>query len=358
MTTFLGQLSEGRSNNFDFLRFFFASLVIFSHSYAILYGGTLHGYDPLVRLTSQIGFGGGAVDGFFLISGFLITASWLHCKGLLDYTMRRVLRIAPALVVVLLFCVFVIGPLATTQRSTYFHDPATYRYFLMMLTKNLHITDRLPGVFPHNPDGPRVDGSLWTIRVEVICYILVAVFGLVRCYSKPAVVVTLAVLTAIVRVINSLHPSLLGQFEGSSRLVLFFLIGMIFYLYRDRIPYSQRLFWLAVVLLVVTTMFHCLRYVLPLLSAYVVFFIAYCPRLRLQNFARRGDLSYGIYLYAAPIQQLLTEYYRPHLNAYSLTAAGFALTYLCALASWHFVEAPFMRLKRRSQDVATVKVAG
>lgn len=346
---FFSDFSEGRENNFDFLRFFFASLVIFAHSYAVLYNGSELGYDPFVRYSrSQIGLGGMAVNGFFLISGFLITRSWIYSKGTADYARKRALRILPALVVVLLLTVFVLGPIATNDRSGYFHNPATYRYLGFMLTTHLHATDQLPGVFQANPLPGRVNGSLWTIRCEAICYILVALLGLWGAYRRRVSVLVLA-LAAMVMVafMNSL-----GEFADSFRVSTYFLVGMAFYLYRDRIPYDRK--WLIGILslVAVSLYFHFLSIVSTITGAYLLFYFAFNPKIPLHHFARHGDLSYGIYLYAFPIEQLLVAFYRHSLNIYSLTAATFALAAACAALSWRFIERPALMLKGSSKKAA------
>ena len=239
----LGGLSEGRDNNFDFLRFLFALLVIFSHSFAVLYNGTWGAYDPLLHLTrGQLALGGGAVDGFFLISGFLITQSWARSRGAGDYARKRARRILPALAVVLAVTVFIIGPLATSlPLASYFRQPRTWAYFGMMGTRNLHRTDALPGVFTHNPLAGRVNGSLWTIRCEGLCYLLVAALGLRGGLGRRAAVLLAAVAALAVSAVGARHRAALGDWADSLRVLVYFLWGMAFYLYRDAIPRSRAL---------------------------------------------------------------------------------------------------------------------
>ena len=352
-----GQLDAGRDNNFDFLRFFFASLVIFSHSFAMLYDGTWYAYDPLLHLTrGQTAFGGGAVDGFFLISGFLITKSWERSRGIGDFVQKRVLRILPALVVVLLVTVFLLGPLATRlPLASYFQSHQTYRYFTFMGTVNLHLTDRLPGVFTHNPLSYRVNGSLWTIRLETICYILVAVLGLLRCYRRPVIVLLASVAAVAVTALHAGHPAAEGNWQGSIHVLIYFLWGMTFYLYRNTIPASWALLAACLAGLVASDLTNILPYTLPPLGAYVLFYIAYSPGLRLKSFAKHGDFSYGLYLYAFPIQQLLVSYFRPDLNAGTLALSAFVLAGGCAVLSWHGVEKRWLRRKATPSRILSTR---
>ena len=337
----------GRENAFDFLRFFLASLVILSHSFALLYSGW-SAYDPLLHWTrGQAALGGVAVDGFFLISGFLITKSWEHSQGVADYAKKRALRILPALVLVLLVTVFVFGPLATDLRpASYFHSPRTWAYFGMMGTKNLHLTDTLPGVFTHNPLANRVNGSLWTIRCEAICYILVAALGLLRVYRRPIALPLVSAAALAVMALNAHKLSTLGEWADSFRVLLYFLWGMTFYLCRDFIPFSRGWLMLSLGGILVSEVVDILPYTLPLLGAYALFYAAFRPAFGLQRFARRGDFSYGLYLYAFPVQQLLVTTFQHSLNAGALTLAAFLLALACAVLSWHLVEKPALHRKR------------
>lgn len=349
-------VSEGRDNNFDFLRFLFAALVIFSHSYGflpVLHGTLVDGEDPLGHVSrGQIAFGGFCVDCFFLLSGFLVTKSWMSSRSLGDFAKKRALRIFPGLGVVLVFCTFVIGPLCTTELASYFHQKLTYAYLFFMLRGSLHVADHLPGVFVHNPWPVRVNGSLWTIRYELICYALVATLGCLRVYRRPLIVLALGVL------LLSLNGGRLASLHSSQALADFlqtfsyFVLGMLMCLYRDRIPYSHLLLLVSVASLLAFDLIGELRLVLPVATAYTVFYVAFCKRLPLQKFARAGDFSYGLYLYAFPIQQTLVYFYGPHLSPVTLTLAAFPLTLALAVLSWNFVEKPCLKLKPGASRLA------
>lgn len=121
---------------------------------------------------------------------------------------------------------------------------------------------------------------------------------------------------------------------------------MTYYCYRSCIPASSKLFAVSLAVLVAASFkppwFEVL---LPVLGSYALFYIAFHPGIRLHNFARYGDFSYGLYLFAFPIQQLLVRYFGAELTPYRLFLTAFPLTLLCAAFSWHFVEKPCLRLK-------------
>jgi peptidoglycan/LPS O-acetylase OafA/YrhL len=347
-----GQLCEARRNNFDFLRFALATLVIVSHAKMTEVPDT---GDHQVRF---LGLGGRlAVNCFFAISGFLISNSWQHSRGLVDYTRKRFLRIYPGLVSALLFCVAVVGPLGGAELRTYFRDQQTYRFFAPLL---LQANQTLPGVFAGLPHAREVNGPVWTIRYEIACYVLLGLLGMVGLLRRRGAVLalflaSLAVFTAQVSrwpVPWCFHLPYFGILDHLLRLVAFFLAGVVFYFYRDSIPFSRA--WLAASLAVLALTYKVIPSVtVPVFGTYVLFYLAFSPLIRLHGFARYGDFSYGLYLYAWPVQQLLIQHFGARLamghglDRLALSVLTFGLTLPLAAASWYVVERPFLRLKSR-----------
>ena len=171
-------------NNLDFLRFIAASLVIISHSSALAGSGV----EPFYWLTKQQGtLGELCVGVFFIISGYLICASYIKTQNVFKYFYARALRIFPGLVIVLLVAVFIVGPCFTNLKlKDYFNNPATFTY---LRTVDLYqIQFSLPGVmFSSGKSGTSVNGSLWTLSYEFTCYIMVAILGLARVLKKELV---------------------------------------------------------------------------------------------------------------------------------------------------------------------------
>ena len=335
-------------NNFDFLRFFLAALVIFSHSFPLLYGSKE--WEPLYRATGhQVEAGAVAVDGFFVISGFLIAQSWVRGRGLWDFVKKRFLRIYPGFAVALLFCVLVVGPLAGVNLATYFRDPATYKFFWSpLLLWNVMLG--LPGAFEHNAFSGAVNGSLWTIPYELKCYAMVAVLGLLGLYRRrEAVLALFLVVFAFYNVEPYLHlrhfHALLDR-DYLPRLVTFYLAGMAAYFYRDKIPHSRWLLAISLFALAVSLRAG-LSLTLPLFGSYVLLYVAFSKGFRLGNFGRRGDISYGVYLYAFPVQQILVQQWHSHLTPLTLFLLALPCTCLLAVLSWRWVEQPFLKRKSR-----------
>ena len=357
----LGQVSEGRRNNLDFLRFALATLVVLAHSFG-LPGYAAH--EPITLLTrGQYNGGPLAVDFFFIISGFLVTASWMHSRNPGDYLKRRCLRIYPGFLVVTLLCAFVVGPLGADSIAAYWHQFHPPRFFFNIA----QLQFVLPPVFTHLKFAS-ANGSLWTIRNEFLCYLMVAAFGLIGLYRYRGAILALfaGMLAAYIwqqyghqglfagrelRVIGSIDmwPHYLAQY----------LAGMCFYLFRDRIPYSRSLLGLSLVVLAFSAFWlNTLQIVMPLFGAYALFYFAFNRAIPLQDFSRKGDFSYGIYLYAFPIQQLLLLYIAPRMAPPLLFLMAYPLTLGAAILSWYGVEQPFLRLKRtRSASAGEEKIA-
>jgi len=168
----LSDYTISRNNNFNLIRFIAAVLVLFSHSFALVLG--VADTEPLVVLVGMTA-GTIAVDVFFIASGFLITSSYVARNNLLTFFWARLLRIYPALIISVLFCVFVLGPLFTKNNlDDYLSDSQTYRYLVKNAILFFGVEYRLPGVFLDLPYAAIVNGSLWTLPYEVRLYVILA----------------------------------------------------------------------------------------------------------------------------------------------------------------------------------------
>jgi peptidoglycan/LPS O-acetylase OafA/YrhL len=332
----------------DVLRLAAATLVIVAHSYAL----TNHG-EPLQRFGGPE-FGDIAVAVFFAISGFLVTASWVSDPRLRSFVLRRALRILPGLWVVLLLSTVVIGLLVTDLApGSYLTSVGTWRYPLERAVVFSTRPD-LPGVFTTNPYGAAVNGSLWTLPVEVTAYGATLILGVSGLLARRRSLVLLAVLALFAVQETAMRgQTSLGVTSAGSVLHwlvhfgLFYAVGALLFLYRERIPLSFTAAAAALLLWLLSFDTEALTVVGQLALPYVVLVLGYRAPASVDRFMRRiGDLSYGTYIYAFPVQQTLIHY-DTEIGPVALIAATVPITYACAFLSWRFVEQPALRLRRR-----------
>lgn len=347
-------------NNFDLLRFFLAALVIYSHGF-VIYHGTNIDTEPLRIFTkNQYDFGGVAVSLFFVISGFLIVRSFVHSNNVYEYLLKRILRIVPGFVVAFLLSCTIAGYLSTVDAAHPYGNISFYfsRINIKRLLLELFTFDAPRGaaLFLNNPITNRVNSPLWTIQLEVVCYLLVPLFGLVQMVKKPALslvffLVSFAVLVLqelnYIGISNDMHRPFLLYAAELPRLLAAFFAGVTIYFYRSIVPRSNllALFFVGIIVLA-SWWLMVFRIVLPIAGAYLTFFIAFHPAIKCAGFAKRGDFSYGLYLYGWPIQQLLIHFFYKNLGPYSLFALALPLTLVAAWLSWNFVEFPFLQRKK------------
>lgn len=347
----LGELLNQRGNNFDFIRFAMACLVIFMHSFMFTHGSDSVDREPLAWLTrQQIYTGSLAVSSFFFISGLLVSKSWDSSKNVWDYLLKRMLRIYPGYVGVLLFAACIAGPLCAGNISDYFHDKSVFIY----VAKNLRLlgfyTDYLPGTFLKSVFPTHPNGSLWTIRPECICYLFVALLAIIRLQRNLIFLGICLVLAeySFYYLEIAKHRVVFPPFLDPTalpRYMPYFIVGMIFYRLRDVISLSNRLFCVAAIASLISIGLNVAVYTLPLLLGYMIVVLAFHPKIILHSYSKRGDYSYGMYLYGWPVQQIIMRYFGNSMDTLTLFISSLCMTYVCAAGSWHLIEKPFLKLK-------------
>ena len=342
----LEDVAVGRDNNLNLLRFIAASMVLFSHCYPL--SGHIK-EEPLAHSVGFTDFGTIGVVIFFGISGFLIAQSLTRSRSILWFIKSRALRLLPALVFSTAFCVFVIGPIATDlPQRTYWADARTWVYFFHTVVLDPQV--ELPGVFVDNALPRAINGSLWTIPLEVWCYGvlgLAAILGIVRrrWATSLAIVAVFLAFAYFETTIREHMPT--GDALNAPYLAATFLFGAWCFANRAFVPitFAMALVVIAVAVLVFQSSFA--RFAFFGGIAYLSLFLAYQPALHVAWFLKLGDYSYGIYVFAFPVQQFIVWWLKIS-NPLVLFALAFPATLLIAMVSWHFIEKPALNLKRSS----------
>ena len=326
----------GQRNNFNLMRLVAAWMVIYGHAHAVT---GIPGNDGIAWLTQLRGAGAVAVDMFFVISGFLIAAS-LERNSVRGYLISRGLRILPALVVCVALTTFVLGPLLTTA-ADYWRQPMTWNYLLVnasLLLSRFH----LPGVFEGHPLDV-VNGSLWTLPNEAKLYLLLMLAWLLGLLAPRRYTPLWALAMLAGYALAWRYWPLPDHIQKYAECTAFFITGTLLWVNRARVPLSG---W-AVIALVAA--FAALRETgwshLPYfcLLTYGTLWLGLCVRLPM---IRHTDLSYGLYLYGWPAQQLAWMLPAGKTIAGNIAIAT-VIALACAALSWVLVERPALRLKRR-----------
>lgn len=329
---------DHRTNNFNGLRLLFAVLVLFAHAFTL----AAPGEDPVLIATGgRISLARLAVNGFFVISGFLVWRSLLASASVWDYLRKRALRIFPALIVITLLCVAVLGPLVTTLSAHgYWADPATRAYALnplWMLRGGVRF--ELPGVFTDAPI-TAVNSSLWTIPYELFCYGFVLLrFPLRRAGRMPAVVLGalfIAVALAGLHPWSGSLPHTSFAYDTLTDVLPFFLGGaFIAQLNGERYLTNWMLPAALTALLMADLLWLTQGRLEHMLLPPLVIGLAYLP-VRWSLPTQFGDISYGLYLAGWPAQQLL--FHSAGVSGWALFGCSLVAAVIYGLLSWHLLE--------------------
>jgi peptidoglycan/LPS O-acetylase OafA/YrhL len=359
--------SDLSSNSFDLIRLCLAVLVVFSHCFVIATGKLIDTEPGMIFTRNQTDIGGIAVDFFFVISGFLISNSFKFSKSFTSYLKKRILRICPAFYVAFLISILIVGPLGTISRSHIFGTWSEYyanlnlKDFLVDL-----ITFQSPHIqksFSYTPLANMVNESLWTIEYEFLCYLIIPVMAVCGAYRKKWINVCFFLTSYIILALQDFNAELINHIKVPSlstklvdpiylpRFFVYFSAGIIFYIYRNLIV-RNRFFAISSFIILISSCFliKSINLTLPIFGSYLLFYCAYHPNIRFPNFSKNGDFSYGIYLYAWPIQQLAMLFLSKYLSPLSLFCIAIPIAFFAAFLSWNYIEKPFLKLKYKDVE--------
>lgn len=331
---------DRRENNFDALRLVAALSVILSHAFFIAQG--VEKNDPLNRLTgnqSMLGLAGVFV--FFAVSGFLVTQSFEQTRSPLRYLIKRALRIFPALIVCLILTAFVLGPIVTTlPLGEYLKRPEPWRYVFYNSFFDIRVHE-LPGVvFVNNQTGAEVNGSLWSLGCEFDMYLMVLVLGVLRLIRLPVCLALLALGMACIA-----FPDALGFLGVWGWTLSFFAAGMVLYKLRDTRIFDGRVALLALAGLALSIPLRQFILLFPLFGCYLALYLALNPKLPIIPATKFGDLSYGLYIFGWPSEELVIWLMHGQATWWQEFLLSTLLAGSLAFLSWHLVEKRALRLK-------------
>ncbi|MCA7902846.1 acyltransferase [Burkholderia cepacia] len=337
-------LLQRGQNNLDLIRLLAAIGVMFGHSFYIQPAQGRH--EPIARLIGIEYSGSLAVYTFFLISGMLVTNSFIRQQSTFRFAAHRIARVFPGLIVCVFISAYALYPMFSNLTvSEVIASKDSAQYFARGITFYPDILYTLPHIFENAPLKNSVNGSLWTIPVELKCYLIVLLagcIGLLR--SKFSSTVFIATCGAFLgwMIFNGSPYSFLHDYvtkapDYSFYPVVFFLIGMLLYSMRETITIDGRL---GIALIALYALFaHSMVGSVLFYVAFVYGVLCIAADTRISALRPKSDYSYGVYLWAFPIQQIFASLYPKMDNLLGLMLS-IPVTLVMAALSWHLIERP------------------
>jgi len=322
------------NNNLDLVRIILATMVVWSHAFQMNFGGFEQ--EPMFKFLKVSSPGTLAVSAFFFVSGLLVTNSLIKKKSISKFYISRFFRLFPALAILLLITVFVIGPIISTLPITeYFSNPQTWKYLFNNLYLNVNY--QIPGCFQNNIWPVDVNSSLWSLPFEVGCYIfLLAVFTIISGHKKIANIVLISI------IFISIIPNqmLLIFFERSYILglqpIACFAFGAFLAINQDDIKVDFKMMLGFTLLLLIFWRFTTIIQILFPFAISILLLLFSTDKFVLK-LKPKYDISYGLYIWNALIIQLIV-YYFGNMNVYILFLIAFIITSIVSLGSFILIE--------------------
>jgi peptidoglycan/LPS O-acetylase OafA/YrhL len=359
MKTLSETLKRG-NNNFDLIRLVASLAVMLGHSYGVQSGQM----ESMLMFTHRESFGSLAVYGFFMISGMLVSASFASQPTVSRFIALRALRIWPGAMVCAAFIGLVVGPLlSSVSLAAYFSSPQTLHWLIHNISLVGRVGGPLPGLFDANHLKNLVNATVWTLPVELKCYVIVLLAGLLGVIGSKRLTLFLVLTAGVIFAMFANHPPkyfslgdfFLLQFAYSFYPVPFFLLGMLLYAFRDHV----RLCWVPALLLTLAYVFSRFSFISAILLypafAYGLLWLASADFLK--KIQPKHDYSYGVYLYGFVVQQVVASI-SPSLNNYLAFFISVPVTVVLAALSWHLVERPSLSNFRRFSAARAQSVSG
>lgn len=332
-------------NNLNFIRLVVAILVIYSHAFPLSKGG----HDILYSLGWS--FGSFSVSVFFFLSGLLVTNSFENSKNIFEYIFSRFIRIMPAYIVVILISAFILGPLFTSlEIKEYFSNYGTYQYLKNLLFFPLYW--ELPGVFNSNPYYQSINGSLWSLPLEILCYVYVLILGFFTLLRSKE----FSILAFIIIYFLHLSPEIKFNYFGfpSEQIVdysLYFLLGIIVFNFKNYIYLDKKYAMMSILVLLISMKFSFFKEVFIYFGTYLILYFGYQNSFKYTGYFQKNDFSYGMYIYAFPIQQVFVYVNGGDMNPYINFIYSFVITSIFAFFSWNLIEKRLLKLKHNKKII-------
>lgn len=334
--------SSDKTNNFLILRLVAASLVIYGHAFAIA-APCANCVEIFERYVHYHYSGDIGVHIFFAISGFLVVASFDKSKNLAVFTRARLLRILPAFWACLVLMMLLGAAFTTLPLDQFLTSPDAWHY-LKSNALLLKAEFSLPGVnlTSNEKYGAVINGSIWSLFVEIRLYLIVAIAGAAGLLSRRSVANAFILGLVVVGIFIPTRIPFLGEYNDNWRLAAFFAAGAFLYINRADVPMHWGLCGLLLLASYLSAGTPDFEFFAGAFLVYGVMMFGYAKKIPLPKWVE--DYSYGIYIYGWPIEQLICHQF-PNMGPYKLAPLALVLSWVAGACSWHLLEKRLLRLK-------------
>ena len=336
------------NNCFDFLRFFFAINILLAHLWVLSQNNDLDFLNHISNVTI-------AIKGFFVISGFLVTKSYINTPSIKKYFIKRAKRILPAYLFVVLFAAVSLVFFSKYSFLDYFSDASVYKYLGWNFIFLNFMHPCLPGLFENNVMCV-VNGSLWTLKVEEGFYIVLPIIFYIIKKSRTPILILFSIY-----ILSIVYMFLMGSYFNKPLLakqlpgyLSYFVTGIFLFLNFKLLFIHKVKFWVIGITILLFSRFSnfSIDIFYPFAFGTIVILIAHSLPF-LNNFGKYGDFTYGIYIYHFPIIQIFKQYdfFKKH-DPILMAVLVVLITFSFAIFSWFIIEKRFLdRFKRSSNMV-------
>lgn len=334
---------NAKDNAIGFIRLILAIFIIVQHSYALLGQA-----DPLSSI-GLISFGALGVNGFFILSGFLITSSWLNSKSLINYAWRRVLRIFPAFWICLLVTALIVTPLIIIVKGQSINQ-YTWSQMVGYISKNLTIIINQPDIanLTDHLAEKSLNGSLWTLSWEFLFYILLAIGGVFGALTnRKWLLIIFTIIYIACYWLDACKCTVFLKYYSSVNVAVlpyYFLVGSMGFLYKKHIPDSKIMFTICIVLWLLDLKYNPNYPLHPIFLLYILLWLT--TNLPFKSIERFGDFSYGLYIYHFVVIQTLLITFNNQFQPITLLLITLPIAFGLAYLSWNLIEKRYMNFKK------------
>ena len=329
----LGDFTDIKSQNLNILKFFAACAVIASHSYPLSQGSKCK--DFLIYVSKgSLGLGGLAVAVFFISSGYLVSKSIEKKNNTYDYLKARIMRIIPPLAFTVIITILVCGLFFSTFAFVdYLFNVKILKYCLNIFLIPVH---ELPGVFESNIYGNVVNGALWTLPIEFVCYVLLLVVYKMNLLNKKSYTILTPLVIISFVCINIINVPLFQVIKPYIQPIYIFYAGTFYYVYRDKIKINKNNFIISILIFVVLLFASLGNVATIFVFPYII--LSFCFKQCSEKIARVGNISYGMYLCGFPIQQMIVSSFGGSMNIYLNMVISIVLSIIVGYCIYYVAE--------------------